>query len=137
MPTLAHGGYKPAQIIIDSDAVPMRITPVDWETASFNSGFLDVAKFTDGFKPPVLDEMFEAYIREAFQYGLVINPQEMRHVVDCFRLFRVIIWLATAKQRGFTLEQLTRVVDHGEEIVQSLDAQPGRSASGGGLYARP
>jgi hypothetical protein len=119
-PTLIHGSFAPAQIIIDSDVVPMRIAPVDWERASFGSGFQDVAKFTDGFGPPLLDDMFGAYVREAREHGLIVDPNEMHHLVGCFRLLRVIDGLAKSGPSGYELKDVAKVVNHGETVVRLL-----------------
>jgi len=136
-PTLVHGSIGAPQIIVDCDVVPMRIAPVDWESATYGSGFQDVAKLTDGFEPPLLDDMLEAYVREAREHGLIVDRREMGHAVDSFRLLRMINGLAQARRKSYALKDVTKVVNHGEEIVRSLIAQPRGSASGGRLHARP
>ena len=136
--TLVHGSIGAPQIIVDSDVVPMRIAPVDWESATYGSGFQDVAKFTDGFEPPLLDEMFEVYVREAGEHGLIVDRREMGRPVDSFRLLRMINGLAQARRKSYTLKDVTKVLNHGEAILQSLLHQPGRTISNGArLHAEP
>jgi hypothetical protein len=135
--TLVHGSIGAPQIIVDCSAAPIRIAPVDWESAAYGSGFQDVAKFTDGFEPPLLDDMFEAYVREASEHGLIVDRREMGHAVDSFRLLRMINGLAQARRKGYKLKDVTKVVNHGEEIARSLICQPRRGAPGGRLHARP
>src|SRR5437762_11485756 len=49
---------------------PPSICPVDWELAAIGSSFYDLAFLADGFEPPRLDQVLEAYRAEALRGGI-------------------------------------------------------------------
>lgn len=119
--TLVHGAYRPANILLDLDAQPMRICPTDWELAAYGATMYDLAFFADGFQPPVLDEIFETYACEAAVGGVPVpERQQMHYVFDCFRLFRVINWLSRANQKNYPEAQVERLVRLGEQFCRTL-----------------
>ena len=118
--TLVHGAFRARQILVDESAGSTRIAPVDWEVASYASGLLDVAYFTNGFQAPVLDRMLDVYVQELSSRGVHVNTSALPVQIDMFRLERVMRWLAISSLKGFTPEQVDGVVRHGEEILDSL-----------------
>jgi thiamine kinase-like enzyme len=116
--TLVHGAYRPANILVDMRRSPPRICPVDWELAAIGSPLYDLAFFCDGFEPPVLDRIWSAYCDEATKAGVSLpEPDEMRYVVDCFRLFRVMAWLAPALDKRYSKEEVEKLVSRGESLL--------------------
>jgi aminoglycoside phosphotransferase (APT) family kinase protein len=117
-PTLVHGAYRPANILIDRTNGHVRICPTDWELAAVGSGLHDLAFFCDGFEPPVLDRMWDAYCGELEQAGLrAPDRDELRRVVDCFRVYRVISWLAPAVEKRYSVDDVERLVARGELLL--------------------
>ena len=116
--TLVHGAYRPANILVDMTVDPPRICPVDWELAAIGSPLYDLAFFCDGFEPPVLDRIWRAYCDEATNAGVLLpGRDEMRHVVDCFRLFRVMAWLAPAIEKRYSKGEVEKLVSRGESLI--------------------
>jgi hypothetical protein len=115
--TLVHGTFRPAQIITDDSRQPPRICPVDFEKAAVGASLYDLTFFVDGFDPPRLRLLFEAYRTGAARGGLrVPDDTEMTHIVDCFRLHRVMNWLAVSLARGYTDEVIRKLIGMAEEI---------------------
>jgi Phosphotransferase enzyme family len=116
-PTFLHGTYRPAQIIVDPTQQPLRFCPVDWEKAAVGSGLYDLTFLADGFTPPRLDVILDAYRDEARAAGLAVpGSDEMRHVMDCFRLHRVMNWLSLAADRKFPPDKVVKLLDRVEEV---------------------
>jgi Phosphotransferase enzyme family len=110
--TLVHGHYRPCNIVADMNAEPARICPVDWEQAAIGSALYDLALISDGFEPPVLDRFLEAYREEAMRHNLAMpEKDEMRYVVDCFRLFMRINLLSRACQREFSEQKVAKTIN--------------------------
>jgi hypothetical protein len=117
-PTLVHGAYRPANILIDRSNGQLRICPIDWELAAVGSPLYDLAFFCDGFEPPVLDQMWDAYGDELERLGLrAPDREELRYVVDCFRVYRVIAWLAPAVEKRYSEDDVERLVARGELLL--------------------
>ena len=116
-PTLVHGTFRPAQIITDDSTNPPRICPVDFEKAAVGASLYDLTFLVDGFDPPRLRRLFEAYREGAAQGGVrVPDDVEMNHVVDCFRLHRVMNWLAVSLARRYTDDVICKLVGMAEQV---------------------
>ena len=113
--TLVHGAYRPSNILVNTDAAPVRMCAVDWELASCGSPMYDLATWTDGFKPPVLELLFDAYR----QWAPLPDKKELAFVLGCFRLHRVMNWLSRSLEKQFAEAQVEKLVSIGER----LDAQ--------------
>jgi aminoglycoside phosphotransferase (APT) family kinase protein len=117
-PTLVHGAFRPANMLVDNSRRPARICPVDWELAAVGSPLYDLAFFCDGFEPPILDRMWDAYLEEAAAGGLSVPPrEEFRWLIDCFRLYRVIAWLAPAVAKRYAPADIEKLVARGELLL--------------------
>jgi len=115
--TLVHGTYRPAQIITDDARTPPRICPVDFEKAAVGASLYDLTFFVDGFPPPRLRLLFDAYRQGAAQYGVSVpDDEEMNVVVDCFRLHRVMNWLAVSLERRYTDDVIRKLIGMAENI---------------------
>src|SRR5262245_18568162 len=98
--TLAHGHFRPCNIVADVNAEPVRICPVDWEQAAIGSALYDLALISDGFEPPALDLLLDAYRREAMEQSVAVpDREELRRVVACFRFFMAINLLKPGRQK--------------------------------------
>ena len=115
--TLVHGTYRPPQIIIDKTRCPMRICPVDFEKAAVGASLYDLTFIADGFDTPRLHRLFNAYRSEAQCAGVSVpdNP-EMTHIVDCFRLHRIMNWLAVSMERRYEDDVIRKLVNMAEDV---------------------
>ena len=99
---------------------------MDWEKAAVGSGLYDLTFLADGFKPPRLDQLLDAYVGAAEAHGATgCDRGEMRFVMDCFRLHRVMNWLSLAAERRFPEPDVLDLLDRAEEI-ERLILDPGR-----------
>jgi aminoglycoside phosphotransferase (APT) family kinase protein len=118
---LVHGSYRPQNVLVVRSSEPPRICPTDWELAAFGRSTYDLAFVCDGFQPPRLDALFDAYEREAESFGLPIRERnELRHEVDCFRLHKTINSLGHLHQWERPAEIATKVVAAAEDIAGTL-----------------
>lgn len=116
-PTLVHGAYLPSQILVETNSEPLRVCPIDWELAALGSPLYDLAFFSDGFEPPKLNLLWDAYRQEAEKYDISVpNREEMRFVVDCFRLHKVINWLSQSIDRQYPEKEVAKLVHMGEQL---------------------
>src|SRR6266545_1082786 len=119
--TLVHGSYRPQNVLVDRSSEPTRICPTDWELAAFGRSTYDLAFLCDGFRPPRLDELFDAYEREAESSGVSLRDRgELRYEVDCFRLHKTINSLGHLRQWPHPAETAAKVVVTAEEIARML-----------------
>ena len=117
-PGFVHGHFEAANILVSASADRVRICPVDWELAAIGSRFFDLAALCDGFDPPELDRIWDAYGEGAEGAGLTAPPRDrLRRLVDCFRLFRVVGWLASAARKRYPQSGVERLLERGEGLV--------------------
>jgi hypothetical protein len=115
--TLAHGHFRPCNIVADVNVEPVRICPVDWEKAAIGSALYDLALISDGFEAPALDQLLEAYRQEAMKHSVATpESEELRRVVTCFRLFMAINLLSRAHQRNFSEHKVAKIIDLLEKL---------------------
>jgi hypothetical protein len=115
--TFVHGTYRPAQIIVNRTGGQVRFCPVDWEKAAVGSGLYDLTFLADGFKRPRLDQILDAYVTAAGEFGAnVCDRQDMTFVMNCFRLHRVMNWLSLAADRRFPEPEVLDLLDRSKEI---------------------
>jgi aminoglycoside phosphotransferase (APT) family kinase protein len=119
--TLVHGSYRPQNVLVGRSSEPARICPTDWELAAFGRSTYDLAFVCDGFRPPKLDALFDAYQREVESSGLSVRGRnELRHEVDCFRLHKRLNSLGHLHQWRRPLETATKVVASAEALAARL-----------------
>jgi hypothetical protein len=115
--TLVHGTYRPPQIIIDTSRTPARICPVDFEKAAVGAALYDLAFIADGFDTPRLHRLFDAYRAAAQSAGVSVpNNRDMTFIVDCFRLHRVMNWLAVSMARKYDDETNHKLLGMAETL---------------------
>jgi hypothetical protein len=65
----------------------------------------------------MLDRLWDAYGAEAMGCGISLPEREdMRYVVDCFRLHKVIQSLSESLESGFPESTVSKLVDRGERL---------------------
>jgi Phosphotransferase enzyme family len=120
---LVHGHYEAANILVDAGTRPVRICPVDWELAALGSPLFDLAALCDGFQPPVLHHIWDAYAETAADAGHATPPRDrLRHLVDCFRLHRVVAWLASAAEKRYPPSGVEKLLARGEILAPLVEA---------------
>ena len=91
---------------------------MDWELAALGSRCFDLASLCDGFRPPALDRIWDAYEEGAADAGLPIPARDRaRRLVDCFRLFRVVAWLGGAAEKRYPPSGVERLLERGEALA--------------------
>jgi serine/threonine protein kinase len=124
-PTLIHGAFRPQNVMVSGESQSTRICAYDWEEAAFGAPLYDLAYLTDGFKPPTLDLMFSMYRQGATRFGMSVpEKEEMRYVVDCFRLHMIVNLLAHAHVKQYGESDITKLLTQGEERLHLVDSAP-------------
>jgi aminoglycoside phosphotransferase (APT) family kinase protein len=117
--TLVHGAFKPRHVLVDDISEPRRLCPIDWELAATGSNLYDLAFLAHGVEPPALDRLIDAYGHEARVRDLSLPKREnMRYVIDCFRLHRILKALGRAHERAFPEERIAKAIESGERLCQ-------------------
>jgi hypothetical protein len=120
---LVHGHYDGANILVGAGEGSVRICPVDWELAALGSRFFDLASLCDGFQPPALHRIWDAYEEGAADAGLSTPERDrLRRLVDCFRLYRVVAWLGSAAEKGYPPSGVERLLARGEALVPLVES---------------
>jgi hypothetical protein len=115
--TLVHGAYLPSQILVDIEDGNLRVCPTDWELAAFGSALYDFSFLVDGFNPPQWDRLWEAYRQSAAKYSIPVpEMDEMRYIVDCFGLHKIMNWLSQALDREYLEKDVAKLVRMGERL---------------------
>jgi hypothetical protein len=93
-PTAIHGELYPHNVILHLDTV----VPIDWESAAFGAGEIDLASLTEGWPPTDVDECLGEYAAARWPEGL---PEDFEAAFDAARLYLDFRWL-TEKPAMFT-----------------------------------
>jgi aminoglycoside phosphotransferase (APT) family kinase protein len=119
--TLIHGHYRPYNIVVTPRSEPTRVCPVDWEVAGLGPPLYDFAFLAEGFKPPEMDRLGDAYRGEAAKYGLPVpDREELRRLADCYRLHRTMILLGYSADRNFEKNEVAKLIDLGQELCDRV-----------------
>jgi Ser/Thr protein kinase RdoA (MazF antagonist) len=117
--TLVHGSYRPQNILVAAAA--QRICPVDWEWAAIGAPFYDLAFVSDGFRPPARDQLWDAYLEAAGDVcRFTRDREEMRYVIECFRLHKILKSLSEAQEKSFPEATIIKQVDQAERLSSVL-----------------
>ena len=118
--TLVHGGYRPINVLIRIEGDPQRICAIDWEEAGIGSPLSDLAYFVDGFEGERLQRLLDRYRRAAEPYGLPLPAHdEMVHVMECFRLHKLVHSLQKYVQWNVPAATIERLVGEVAERAQA------------------
>jgi aminoglycoside phosphotransferase (APT) family kinase protein len=115
--TLAHGSYRPENILVARGDASLRICLIDWELAAWGASLYDLAFLTDAAAPAWWEPLWDAYTDEAGRCGVSVPPrEELRHVVDCFRLLKTIKALSECVTWGFPERKVVKLVGMAEAL---------------------
>lgn len=121
--TLVHGAYRPPNVLVTvgESGQTERVCPIDWEEASLGSPLYDVAYLCDGFEDPRLGEMWDAYRHEAEAGGVPVpDREEMRRVVDCFRVHKLMNLLGKSAHRKYPLESVEKMIGMAGDLLRTI-----------------
>jgi aminoglycoside phosphotransferase (APT) family kinase protein len=128
--TFVHGAYRSRNIVVDRSSAPPRVCPTGWGQAAIGAPLYDLAFLSDRCEPPLLDRLWDAYGAEAAGCGLPLPDREdMRYIVDCFRLHKVIQSLSESVDWGFRERSVTELVARGERLSTLILGHPGAASS--------
>ena len=85
-PTAIHGEFYPHNVILHEDAA----VPIDWESAAFGAGEIDLASLTEGWSSEDVEECVRAYAASRWPEGV---PSEFETAFDVARLYLDFRWL--------------------------------------------
>lgn len=86
-PTIIHGEYYTSNILVSNGVV----CPVDWESAAFAQGEVDIASLTDLWPLSVARECEAAYVESRWPQG---EPLQLPRMLGLARLYIHFRWLA-------------------------------------------
>jgi Phosphotransferase enzyme family len=116
---LVHGSYRPQNLLVGPAAG--RVCPVDWELAAVGAPLYDLAFLSDGFRPPERDRLWHAYLEEVGgAYRPARGREEMRYVIDCFRLHKVLKSLSEAHEKSPPEATVAKLVGLAEGLGRLL-----------------
>ena len=115
--TLVHGAYRPHNVLVAR--APDRIAPTDWESAALGTPLYDFACLADGFEPPQVDRLWDAFRAEA-PASSVCSDGDRDSLVRYVRLYRVMYWLGLSLENGDAPAHTERIVRLGEALSEPL-----------------
>jgi hypothetical protein len=119
--SLVHGGYIPWHMLVGGRSDAERVCAIDWELAARGATLYDLAFFTDGVESPVRERIYRAYRDAAVEHGVPLaSESEMQHVMDCFRLHRILDWLSRSVEKGFAQKKVAALVAQAEALGERV-----------------
>ncbi len=92
-PTLLHGDFHPANILVAGPAETPRICPVDWEMAGWGPGLSDLAALLSGdWSNQERLALIEAY-QEGWEQAGAAVPESFEAVLQAWRLQHALQWI--------------------------------------------
>jgi thiamine kinase-like enzyme len=115
--TLVHGSFRPQNILLAHKGSSVRVYPVDWELAAYGAGLYDLSFIVDGFNPPKLDRMINAYCRQAEKRGINCLPRkQFVYMINCFRLHKIIKSMSDSVKFRFSSNTVNKLVGMAEVV---------------------
>lgn len=118
-----HGGYIPWHILVDNRTTPARVCVVDWELAARGHHLYDLAIFTDDAAPPLRKRLCEAYSVAARRNDLPAHDSSIAHIVECFRLHRVVDWMSRSVEKKFPPAKIEWLLQRAEGLIEAIDSR--------------
>jgi hypothetical protein len=98
-PAVIHGELYPHNVMRHLDTV----LPVDWESAAFGAGEIDLASLTEGWPAADVDECLREYAAARWPGG---SPQDFDAAFDAARLYLDFRWLSEKPDDRWYLDDL-------------------------------
>ncbi|HEX6810045.1 MAG TPA: aminoglycoside phosphotransferase family protein [Planctomycetota bacterium] len=119
--TLVHGSYRQQNILVDANAAPPRICPIDWEHAAWGAPLYDLAFLTAGLGTTKTTRLLDAYRTAAASNGVDTPPAaEALAIVRSFQLFKLLRSLTRARRWGYAEATVIQLVTLAEEARRGL-----------------
>jgi Phosphotransferase enzyme family len=119
--TLVHGSFKPRHVLVDDRSERPRLCPIDWELAASGSNLYDLAFLAHGLDRAAVEQLLDAYSQEALAHNLPLPEREqMRYIVDCLRLHRILKALGRAQERAFPETRIVKEIEAGERLARRV-----------------
>lgn len=99
--TLIHGEFYPSNVLVDLEgaALEERILPIDWETAGWGPGLLDLAALTSGWPTRERTAFVNAYLAEADQHGAGAISEDVLVDLERCCLHQSLMWIGWSAGR--------------------------------------
>jgi|tagenome__1003787_1003787.scaffolds.fasta_scaffold20944551_2 aminoglycoside phosphotransferase (APT) family kinase protein len=116
--TLIHGEFYPANVLVDRDAQPMGIRPVDWEMAAIGTGLTDLAAFVSGWGAADRERLTGAYFTAWGEGGpSEAASTQLRHC----RLHVALQWIGWSPHWRPPPEHARDWLSEAVELAEELD----------------
>ena len=120
--TLVHGSFRRHNVLVHGTNGGTRVCPIDWELAALGSPAFDLAFLSNGWKPPVLDRIWEAYRDELASRGVLRPDREsLARQMTGLRLFITFRSLAEAEDKRLSEAAVAGLVDAAERLGRALE----------------
>jgi hypothetical protein len=110
-PTIIHGEYYPKNILVSGGIV----CPVDWESAAFAAGEIDVASLTEFWPAKTVKACENAYVEGRWPDG---PPPQFERMLGLARLYIHFRWLGVAAEwtRSGAAARLNRLENDADQL---------------------
>lgn len=121
--SLVHGSYRPQNILLNGSS---RVCPIDWELAAYGALPYDLAFILDGFRPPELTLMLNAYRQEAVANGVSLPEDDaLLFAISCFRLHKILKSLGDSVDLNFSQETVIKLLAMAGEVREDIHSKIG------------
>jgi len=110
-PAIIHGEYYPKNILVSNGTV----RPVDWESAAFAAGEIDVASLTEFWPEKTVKDCEAAYVEGRWPD---VAPPQFERILGLARLYIHFRWLGVAAEwtRSGAAERLDRLENDADRL---------------------
>jgi hypothetical protein len=93
--TFIHGEFYPSNVLVAGSSEPLRICPIDWESAAVGPGLIDLAALTGGGWTDEERAAVALAYRDSVPAlpGIPSTPADFLAAHDCCRLHLAVRWL--------------------------------------------
>jgi Phosphotransferase enzyme family len=92
--TFLHGELYPSNVLVVTDAQPLRVCPIDWEMAAIGTGLIDLAALVGGWEDAKRARLVAAYREGVGERGAAIpDPETLTPCLAGCRLHLALQWL--------------------------------------------
>ena len=117
-PTIIHGEFYPANVLVRDGAGQSAVCPVDWEMAAVGPGLIDLAALTSGRWPESSRQgVIAAYSSHA---GCDLGERDLAEAMQCAYIYLAVQWLGWFGRRRppaeYAYDWLTDAVERAEAL---------------------
>jgi aminoglycoside phosphotransferase (APT) family kinase protein len=119
-PTVIHGEFYPANILIREDTNGEPVCPIDWEVTAVAPGLIDLAALVDGKWSEAEREALSLAYKDACTTPTWDTETTFSQALDCCRLHLAIQWLAWANNWSPPPEHQQNWLDQALQLAERL-----------------